>query len=98
MTARKQYPRGQHPYGRLYRLDRAAILGPSGGGDLPTDPPCHWNGPRCTGVGVTADHDPPIEVAGPHRQLVPSCKPCNYGRHGKNLPLRKTYPAPSRAW
>lgn len=84
-------------YGAGYQRARRAILGPSGNGNLPHDPPCHWRGPRCTGVATTGDHDPPlVEVAGYHHlNLVPSCAPCNYG-HANRVVVR--YPAASRAW
>lgn len=86
MTARKQYPRGQSPYGRSYRIARAAVLAGS--------PECHW----CDAKATTADHEPPIEVAGPHNNLVPACAKCNYGRHGKTPTPKRVYPGPSRAW
>ncbi len=84
-------------YGAAYRRARAAILGPSGGGLLPFDPPCHWKGPNCAGIAMTADHEPPMEAVGrPHLNLVPSCAPCNYGRrHRLDKPPS---PGPSREW
>ncbi len=83
-------------YGVGYRRARAAILGPAGNGDLPTDPPCHWRGPRCTGVATTGDHDPPLEVTGYHHlNLVPACEPCNYGHAGRTA---RSYPEASRQW
>lgn len=82
-------------YGAAHRRARRAILGPAGGGDLPFDPPCHWRGPRCTGVATTADHDPPLATTGrPHQELVPSCGPCNFGRR----PAKRPTATPSRSW
>lgn len=86
-------------YGSVYRKARAAILGPSGNGNLPADPQCHWwPRPGCTRVATTADHVPPIEVAGmAHLNLVPACKPCNDG----HVAARDPKPGEgtlSRAW
>ena len=70
-------------YGAAYRRARAALL--AGG------PPCHW----CGAPATTADHEPPIQVAGrPHLNLVPACAPCNYGRR----PAQPTSAPPSRDW
>jgi hypothetical protein len=86
------YERG---YDHRYKRVRASILGPSGNGDLPTDPPCSIRGARCTGTATTADHDPPLEEAGFHLNLRPACGPCNYGwRAGR----RRSYPPASRSW
>lgn len=74
----------QRGYGHAYQRARAALLAGS--------PKCHW----CPAPATTADHEPPIEVAGgPHLQLVPACQKCNYGRRTKylNRPAK-----PSRAW
>lgn len=87
-------------YGSAYQRARKAILGPAGNGSLPFDPPCHWRHPGCAGIAVTADHEPPMEVTGvPHLNLVPACKPCNYGRRKQYLrPARRITAQPSRAW
>lgn len=43
--------------------------------------PC-WlqNGPWCTGIGTTPDHDPPLSTAATPQQwrgvLRPACRPC----------------------
>ena len=90
MPARR-LPRTQtHPYGWAYQQARARLLADS--------PPCHWQGPRCTGVATTADHEPPIEIAGPHLNLVPACQTCNYGRRGRTPERANAYPGPSREW
>lgn len=86
MTRRGQYPKGQHPYGTAYQRERSRILA--------GNPTCHW----CDQPATTADHEPPIEVAGPHNRLVPACRKCNYGRHGKTPAPKRTYPGPSREW
>ncbi len=66
-------------YGRAYRKARAELL--AGG------PRCHWQGPKCTGLATTADHNPPLEqVRRPHLSLVPACAACNYGRVNKTRP------------
>jgi len=81
-------------YGWVYQQARRRILGPSGGGLLAKDPPCHWQGPNCTGVATTADHDPPIrEVGHPHLSLVPACKACNLGWRRE-----RRSSDPSRVW
>jgi hypothetical protein len=70
-------------YGAAYRRARAALL--------ESNPACHW----CGAPATTADHEPPIAVAGQaHLQLVPACAPCNYGRR----PERGTSAPPSRDW
>ena len=75
-------------YGSAYRRARARLL--------EGNPPCHWQGPNCTGVATTADHEPPMEVCGyRHLNLVPACGPCNFGRKQNPLPRRTT---PSRSW
>lgn len=73
-------------YGAAYRRARAALLAGS--------PPCHW----CGAPATTADHEPPIQVAGrPHLQLVPACATCNYGRRSNTPNLGRSAP-PSRDW
>lgn len=87
----------QRGYGHAYRVARANILGPSGNGNLPEDVPCHWQGPHCTGIATTADHEPPLEVSRvPHLNLLPACEPCNKGRRRKKI-VRASAP-PSRDW
>lgn len=71
-------------YGTAYRKARTALLA--------SNPRCHWCGEPAT----TADHEPPIEVAGLHMNLVPACAPCNFGRHGKTP--KPFNVEPSRQW
>lgn len=71
-------------YGRKYRVMRAELL--------KSNPMCHWN---CGRRATTADHEPPIAVAGVHYNLVPACAECNYGRQGKS---EQFTPEPSRDW
>lgn len=85
-------------YDHRYRRVRASILGPAGKGDLDYDPPCHWGHPGCTGIATTGDHDPPLEVAGWHLTLVPSCGPCNFGRRQRTKSAAPADPPPSRDW
>lgn len=73
-------------YGAVYRRARAALLA--------GNPPCHWCGKPAT----TADHEPPVSVAGAgHLLLVPACAPCNYGRRS-STPKPGLSAKPSRNW
>lgn len=81
---------GEHPYGWAYQRARERLLA--------DNPRCHWQGPKCLGIATTADHEPPVEIAGPHLNLVPACGPCNYGRRGKAPERAHAYPGPSRSW
>ena len=89
MTARRQYPKGEHPYGPAYKRARAALLA--------GNPPCWW----CGRPATTADHEPPLHRSpGPHLNLVPACAKCNYGRHapGRELVGEHGPYGPSREW
>ena len=57
----------QRGYGHAHRKARARLLA--------SHPRCHWCGQPAT----TADHYPPITIAGHHDNLLPACKPCNDG-------------------
>lgn len=87
MTRRKQYPRGQHPYGEAYRRERKRILAGS--------PMCVWCGER---VATTADHEPPLYLAGPHLNLVPACAPCNYSRNNRSSRTNQRQYPPALNW
>jgi hypothetical protein len=71
-------------YGRAYQRRRAELL--AGGAT------CHW----CGAPATTADHEPPIQTAGPHLDLVPACDHCNFSRRG--APPAGSRPSPSREW
>lgn len=64
-------------YGPEYRRRRAEILA--------DDPPCFW----CGAPATTADHEPPVSVAGPHLNLVPACRKCNSGRGNRDRAKKK---------
>ncbi len=73
-------------YGWAYQRRRAEILA--------SNPLCHWG---CGRPATTADHEPPIEVVGPHLNLVPACEKCNIGRRW-NPPPAVVQSKPSREW
>jgi len=65
---RQRGTRQQRGYDATYQQARAAL-------HLEAHPPCTW----CDAPATTADHWPPMQVAGPHTHLVPACDPCNSG-------------------
>lgn len=73
-------------YGWQYQQARERLLR--------NNPRCHW----CGAPATTADHVPPMAVAGPHLNLVPACGPCNYGRRNGFGGGRDTPPRRSRVW
>lgn len=80
----------KNPYGAAYRRARAALLASS--------PLCATEG--CDALATTADHDPPVAVAGPHLNLVPRCAMHNYSDGGKLSSARNQERAykSSREW
>lgn len=73
-------------YGRAYQLARKRLLA--------DNPPCHW----CGAPATTADHEPPVAIAGPHLNLVPACGPCNFGRNNNLRWERRRAISASRVW
>lgn len=61
-------PRRELGYDETYQRLRRELLS--------SRPPCHW----CGAVATTADHVPPLAVAGKHYNLVPACQRCNFGQ------------------
>lgn len=57
-----------------------------------TRPPCWLNGPTCTGIGLTPDHDPPLSTVADFRawrgEYRPACSACQ-SRQGANIANRR---------
>jgi hypothetical protein len=76
---RKRPSSTQRGYDAEYRRARSALVDEARaqGGFM-----CTWCGGWFGIEDFTADHDPPMKVAGRHTNLVPACQRCNSGRGG----------------